>query len=125
MSEVEAGVEPTLAATYAAAEAARMANHAGYGAPRNEPGNVYDRTGAAFDLLRNVEQLVRMLSGNVQQLAQTPGLYTTGTGQPAEAVKSAASTIAAAAGQVNAASELLNTAWSELSSIGVRPPADT
>jgi hypothetical protein len=124
VSEVDAAVEPTLSATYAAAEAARTANHAGYHAPRDQPSNVYDRAGAAFELLRNTEQLVRMLSGDAQRLIRTPGLYST-DGEPEVAVRSAAATIARAAGQVNAAAELVNTAWSELSAIGVRLPDDT
>lgn len=114
-------IEPTLAATTAAAEAARTANHAAYHAPRDQPGNIYDRTGAATDLLRNVEQLVRMLAGNANLLGATPGLYTTRDGaDPVDVVKAAAATIAGAAARISQAERLVNDAWSDLSTIGVR-----
>lgn len=107
--------EPTLAATRAAAESARAANHAAYNSPREDTGNVYDRTGALHELLSCTEQVARMLSDDVTRLRSVVGLTSTEGGDPGGQALLAAADLADAAGRINAAAALVNSAWSYLS----------
>ncbi len=114
--------DPTLAAMSAAAEAARQANHAAYGAPRTTA-SVYDRTGALHDLLCKVEQLAQVLSEQVAGMPSGP-LYSTDDTTPGEHLLDAADLLTQAARAVNVAVHHVNNAWSELSPIGTRDPSD-
>jgi len=107
--------EPTLAATHAAAESARAANHAAYNTPRNDTGSVYDRTGALHALLSSTEQLARMLGEDVARLRDTDGLRSTDAVDPGGQALSAAADLATAAESISAAASYVNSAWSYLS----------
>lgn len=114
--------EPTLAATRAAAESARAANHAAYGSPRGDTGNVYDRTGALHQLLGSTEQLARMLGEDVARLRGAPRLRSTDPDDPGARALAAAADLAAAAADLNMAAARVNSAWSYLSSLYVQQP---
>lgn len=112
-------VEPTLGATRAAAESARAANHAAYNSPRGDVGNAYDRTGALHELLCCTEQVARMLADDVTRLRAAAGMTSTEGGDARGQALLAAADLADAAGRINTAAALVNSAWSYLSPLYV------
>ena len=115
--------EPTLAATRAAAESARAANHAAYGSPRGSTSNAYDRTRALHQLLGSVEQLARMLGEDVTRLRGTTGLRSTDSGDPGAQALAAAADLDDAAQDLTMAAARVNSAWSYLSSLYIQDGA--
>ncbi|MCW2905140.1 MAG: hypothetical protein JWO67_7405 [Streptosporangiaceae bacterium] len=117
-------MEPTLAATRAAAESVRTANHAAYHAPRGDTGNIYDRTGALVELLGSTEQIARVLGQHADRLKDAPGLFSDdGRPDPDTYAERAAARLHSASVVLDEAASLVNAAWSELSHLGVRPDA--
>lgn len=122
-------VEPTLDQTRKAAEAARLANHAAYNAPQGDTSNIYDRTGAAHELLSCTEQLVQVLGEQAEQLATVEGLRTTEPSTPgaadslvspaAQQAIQAGAYLRTAAAAMRSACDLANEAWSQLSPLYV------
>ncbi len=123
MTDPEDG-EPTLVWTRAAATAARAANHAAYNAPAGDVGNLYARTGAAYELLMSTEQVLRGLARQVDRLRNDQGLLSTDDTAPQVHAEIAGGKLGAAASVVNQAITLVNDAWSELSPIGRLPDED-
>jgi hypothetical protein len=121
---VEETTESTLAATSAAAEAVRVANNAAYHAPTGDRDNVYDRAGAAHDLLARTEQLLDDLRAHAQRLTETPGLTTADDTDPTARVRSAAAQLLMARARVANATQHVNQAWSELSPLYVAEGQD-
>lgn len=114
----ETAIEPTLAAMRNAAEAARVANHAAYAAPR-DPVALYDRTGALHDLLLKTEQLADFLGKAV--LATDPAaLYSDAGLDPNIHRIAAAERLTRARAHVAEAQRAVNSAWSALSHLGTR-----
>lgn len=111
-------IESTLAATRAAAEAARQANHAAHDAPTST-GNVYDRCAALHELLISTEQLVRVLGERAAQLRDADGLFSDDTTDPAVHAVTGSAALTTAAAAIRVAGQHVNDAWSSLSHLGI------
>lgn len=117
----DTNTEPTLAATYEAAEAVRAANHAAYDAPKGDTANVYDRCGALYQLLLCTHQATDDLRRHAARLATAPGLSSTELHRSAsDGANEAAALLVQAAQHIATAHDLANQAWSRLSPLYIQ-----
>lgn len=115
--------EPTLDAMRAATEHARLACHSAFDAP-SDPGSLYARTGALYDLLTKVECLTEHLRRAAAELAAHPpaGLFSDDAEPPAFHAGDAASSLLYATAAIQTAHRAVNDAWSVLSHLGADDP---
>lgn len=113
--------EPTLVAMRTAAEYARSANHHAYDAPRS-PASLYHRNGALEDLLAKTRQLAEVLGEQCAELITNPpaGLYADDGSNPRDRAAAASLSLRNAADSIAAARHAVNTAWNDLSHLGVK-----